>query len=551
MMQTNAVTPRRCFGITGVTKVTKLFVASLLMLYIAMAVLNWVSLFLVPLLFIVPVVLMWQLYACWLRRGGDPFDDMFGRMMCAGFWPGALVVSLVELPLTLIFGSVVLFADEDEGASVVKNAASSPVFYVSAFLLSYGCAALVEEVAKAMLVRCTCVPRESSMCVQVRDLRSNSQARATLALMLAGALGFSLAENFGYCISLFVTVGDAASARDAALMAVLRSAVSMPMHAICALFTGLRLAVRDAQQARKEALVARASVAAVIGAMRFSGPGAPSHPGGVPVVVLADSGSGQHMVVPPSEVLSGAGSASGYADAGEMENPSSIRVWTWARVLWPAVLIHGTYDFVLICINANLAPLNDTAAVVVTTLIGLAFLMGSYLLFNSQLADSWEHIIEGRAPPTGLTCTTLQVRPYWWSGSAGFSAVSDQEEGLALAPLPTSTAPAMEALSGPWGRANGLAFIPQTLPQQQPVPPASASGAGAGNQAYHTNPYATASTTSGMLPRAGFTYALPPTNVGGVSDAQASPAQDGTGVSVAGTGSAFVSIAPPNAKGPD
>jgi RsiW-degrading membrane proteinase PrsW (M82 family) len=103
------------------------------------------------------------------------------------------------------------------------------------------------------------------------------RAYATVAYFIAASCGFAMVESL---MSVVFSSPDGAwlSLRMLAMFA--RSVVSLPVHVVCACYTALRVAMRDAQRA------------------------------------------------------------------------ANVKAWSWPRVLWPAIAIHGTFDAVLMLLPA-------------------------------------------------------------------------------------------------------------------------------------------------------------------------------------------------------
>jgi len=126
-----------------------------------------------------------------------------------------------------------------------------------------------------------------------------------LRLALAG-IGFATLENVGYVFAAGMRPlsppgceqpNDGGSVLlERALTAAGRAVLSLPVHAVCAAFTGLRAAVRNAQ-------------------LRALPP---------PQARVVGEGGGAAATAAPSAW----GSA-----------------WSWPTVLWPAVVVHGTFNF--------------------------------------------------------------------------------------------------------------------------------------------------------------------------------------------------------------
>ena len=246
--------------------------------------------------------------------------------------------------------------------------------YALLLLTSFGSVACSEEAVKLMVVRCAvcaCVPRRlgCSLCVDAPGGSARSQAHATLALMLAAGVGFAMAENLLYVYQMLspsAVIGEAAAVRASVNAAgiVLRNFLSMPLHAICACFTGVRLVVRQAQ-------LKRADLDAV----------------------ASDD----------------AGRSDGAAAVVSVANAE--RAWSLARVLAPAAGIHGTFDSVVFISDS---ALDEHAALFVTIPLLVAVVGVAGFALRRQLADSWDDIANGNAlPMEAATCDAPALRRVW------------------------------------------------------------------------------------------------------------------------------------------
>ncbi|TMW59750.1 hypothetical protein Poli38472_004819 [Pythium oligandrum] len=186
----------------------------------------------------------------------------------AGIVPGSLLAGLLEV-LLVPFWILVCFYDQRETlepqlrqfmeeqdkanapphsgrfAELIQSLEIKQTFgyYVFLLALAYIIAGLVEEGIKLWLVqgkccfncskerRWWCDPRH----LLYHHLQSPSHDRVVVLAVVAGALGFSFAENAAYTFVLPTFKGRL-------MTAVLRTAASTPLHCLCGLITGARLA---------------------------------------------------------------------------------------------------------------------------------------------------------------------------------------------------------------------------------------------------------------------------------------------------------------------
>ena len=479
--------PPRCsfsWGSVTLSPVSLLLLGTVLCLCIACILFNWLAALLLPLALLVPLGALRMLYWRWLRLAPQPIDETMVRVFVGGFWAAGLAM-LAEIPLVYLGAALTVgFSPEvaaeaaggasgDPDAELTKDLAHTPAYYAFLLWMSFVAVAASEEAIKAMVVRCSCLPADAALCVQRRDFIPRRQAHNTMALCIAAALGFSLSENLVYLMMALVAAGfqggDAALA--GALVVVLRSFFSMPMHASCAALTGLRLVMRDTQRHRREALAARLSVAAVIRA-RGGGAGVAAGGGGAAagsraqseaIVVLTD-GEGRHQVLPSAAAAAAGGGEAAYANVEDMETPSGIAVWGWARVLAPAWALHGAFDLALLLLQGDLPGDNPLAEAALGGLVATLFIAAAVVLVNRQLASAWEDLSQGALPEGGITCATAAsagVGCCWRAPPAQYDSVltagayeaqelDAQEQGAQA----QSQAPVMSPV---WGREDASA----------------------------------------------------------------------------------------------
>lgn len=401
--------------------------------------------FLSALFYYVQGLIIYFVYIRWLRVDSTN-DDIMVRMFAAGAVPGALVVLLIELVCTIIFASICFggqissFLEQVEIAN--ENAENKPDFqlergfgyYSFYFLTAFITAGTVEEITKASLVRHTCCgcDGDRACCIQRPDPNPRTQAFTTISLLLAASIGFSTTENL-----MYVFTGSDSAAGDTIgyillsklLLALLRGAVSMPIHAICSAFTGLRLTIRDVQ--RREHDMVMVSHLSANGVPQFvvlasgvtvpvqsaltndshhqyvSPPTATTVPDwGQPVqsARMVNVQPNQYPTATPVNITNGARGI-----PPTTANPTrTIKVWNWLRVLWPAILIHGTFDFLLMIFGDGVTIPNVGGMIVVILLCTIIVSGASLWALVSQFKAAFDKVSRGEIPEH-VTCA-----PVWW-----------------------------------------------------------------------------------------------------------------------------------------
>jgi len=387
--------------------------------------------------------------------------------MCAGGCvPGAGCALLAELILGLIFfaicygSQVSAYAQEKakhEGDPTWEdpglNLAYDGRYFLNLFLNAFITAALVEESIKAGMVRCqVCCGPDRACCLQRPLPDPKKQAYLPLALVVAASVGFSTMENL-----IYVLTTDTDGLGWSVLLALTRGIVSTPVHAICGGFTGFRLTIRDVQLRQRDTAVLTTQTTT----------GAPALvmlPSGVVVQVITPSLDQQaaaqqqyqaqrqmqaqasselsvssmiNSLYPPPEGQ--ASSAMGIVASSATATSASaaarqVQVWGWLRVLWPALLIHGTFDFILLCFSSMES---NAATVSLSIFVSLLVVISSGWALWSQIDAALSIVTRGRIPER-VTCA-----PVWWPEwlkslvrSSGFSpqgdgSVAAEDEGYA------------------------------------------------------------------------------------------------------------------------
>ena len=431
---------------------------------LVLVIIDYPNLLVLPLALAPPVALSVVLYFWWLRAAAPQDELFVrtlasafypGALVCLLAEAGlTLLWALVCLgdSLDALAGAV---ATDPAGHSLVRRAAAlrgKAGFWIFLVLTAFVTAATTEELAKAAVVRLPCLPRrldgrDAALCVQRRRSYSgdaSARAHATLALFLAAAIGFSAAENLLYIFAETLTAAPftnslAAVAGKAAIAAV-RGVVSMPVHCVCAAFTALRLAVRDGQLDRADELEEAASkgglyrfVAAAPAAADGTGGGSAGSAGGggapysrrdllppqaedegdgegdddTPLVRASTSGGGgggaaaSRAAAAAASASAGGGSWQLTMSAAEARAAAeALTIWSWPRVLWPAIVVHGVFDAQALLLAASLAPTFGEGLITsLTLLLGAFTLVFALYVLCEQYAVVFEALERsGEAP---------------------------------------------------------------------------------------------------------------------------------------------------------
>jgi RsiW-degrading membrane proteinase PrsW (M82 family) len=426
--------------------------------WFALAANNAANVALFPALLVSPALLVWACYFRWarVRCQPSPPDDSFVRMFFAGAGPGAILSIFAEAIVSQQLAGILLSSKDDE------EAASTSIVWIYILATAYVTAALVEEAAKAALVRCACC---ACWCGQRRDpLRPALQAHTTVALFLAATLGFATAENIMYVFGGAVPGGTPEEVAARALLVVIRSAVSLPLHVVCASFTALRLTLRDAQLSTNDAQWAAVYASSVlrmtfpapppilattstIAAAASPGATAPDRSTGSSLAPLAVPSAntaspaevdevGRHLqlllaggqvqgrqqqqqqlaevrvlipaaapqAMPTGAALDAPLPATPHAPLAVVGGvlappPPPVRVWSWVRVLWPAVAVHGTFDAVAMLLPVVAAgTLSDLSIAATVLVVGCTVLVTAAAFLTAQFHHVFEAIASGIVP---------------------------------------------------------------------------------------------------------------------------------------------------------
>ena len=395
------------------------FVIWLTLMFGLSCVVHLASLVLFPALLAVPGALAWSLYVGWLRAHTPlDFDHLFFKMATYGFWNVLNLVGIVML--------------------IAYVVALETVFLSVAFAV---CRACIEETAKVSVLRRT--PLSSS------TIEAGRRAHKTLVYTMATALGYAISCGVGGMLAsymyMFETFGyQSVTAGGAALAVVIRLLSVAPLHALCAAVTGLRAVVRSMQHARKAALLVH--VAASARSTDESLPplhesvGLVSTVSTTTAISLQRRQQQQQSSVDSSEPSSDQSPSSPIMDERHFVDPASITVWSWPRVLWPAILMncsHKFLDLLVFGVNTTGKPTN-TASMGQTALclaLHAALLLGCYVVVNHQFLQQWLPLVAGREPVlAGPLASFLQLTrsapgdvlwPFWWRPEFAAAAADD------------------------------------------------------------------------------------------------------------------------------
>lgn len=409
------------------------------------------SIVLLPFVALPPLLVGYFGYVRTLRPllGDAADDDLVLRVFAAGFVPAAAVASLVEFFVGIIiflmcFGEQFAGAarasepiDGDGGGGGVDVTGRGVTTIVYLLLSAFITAACVEEVIKVGVVRspCCCCAPERACCIQRQIADPQRQAYMTMSLVPAAAVGFATVENLLFVINFLALRGGLG---ESVLVAVSRGALSLPIHAICGAFSGLRLTIRDVQRRQRDT--------AALG--RGDAPAFVMLQSGVVVQVVAADPVNAPAAAAQGDALgivAPAGAAAGTAAAAARQ----VTVWSWARVLWPSILIHGTFDFVMYLFEL---VDDEVGAFFGAAASSVLILVASGWALRSQLNAVLNITARGRVPER-VTCA-----PLWWPqwlreglarGEAGreHDGVDADAEGYPLA----VTAPMLGDVGGPTG----------------------------------------------------------------------------------------------------
>ena len=443
----SAPSPRGCGPwSSGLSPLSIAFLCLVAVPPLVLIIVDWPNVLVLPLVALPVAGLGLALYGCWLRdEPGAAQDDLCVRLFCAAFAHGAAGALLIEACLSLLFGLMCLseqlgallkgLATDPQGGALLKEAAalrSSPGFWIFLVLTAFVTAATTEEIIKAAIVRLTCLPhtgdvgggREYALCVQRRRAYGSPRARAaaTLALFLAAALGFAAAENLLYIFAETLAsppfTNSLATVGHKAAIAAVRGLVSLPVHCVCAAFTALRLAVRDGQLDRLDELRAAAGKGGLWKFVRSpaaekGGRGGNSGGGGGGGRNERDGDVDDAASAAADDDDEAARLVSGKRGDGETDGSwqlalsadeasaaaDALAVWSWPRVIWPAIVVHGIFDAQAMLLAAALAPtVSDGLIASLTLLLGVFTLVFAFYILWLQYEVVFASLDRGEAP---------------------------------------------------------------------------------------------------------------------------------------------------------
>ena len=401
---------------------------SLAVVYALSVVVHLANLVLVPVLLVVPGALAWSLYARWLRPHTSPgFDGRFFKRAMYGFWPTGFISIIAIVASTSPYTLTIGYRGCSGGCPLdFSDASGVPVLlFIGSMIV-----ACVEEVAKVLLLR---TPLDSS------TVEAGHRAHATVALVVATSLGYATFASVMALLVLYaesyVSSGGYQSvlAGGVALAMVIRLLTYAPLHALCAAVTGLRMVVRSMQRAREVALLVRASTLATVAVeSRQRAHESVLDPSVSPTPAAAMSLQPQQ----PSQDSAAQSSCESVPlqASSKVIAPARIALWSWPRVLGPAMLINAIYSSldVLIFGNTTAPTIGQTA---LSLALHTAMLLGCYVAVNHMFLQQWLLLVMGEEPvPVDPLAAFMQlVRsapgdvlwPFWWRPE--FSAAAAQE----------------------------------------------------------------------------------------------------------------------------
>lgn len=404
--------------------------------------------FYVALLVYLPVfTVLYFAYVRWLRtlllenaQPGFPsflphnLDDLFARLTASGYVVGGLLLFGLSIVPAIIFfavcfgGSSLEAVNEAVGANEV-GLSTLPGWVPYVFLTAFFNDGFLGELSKYLLVTCGCC---ISCCSQVADPRPRQHALRTITLLLAVGLGVAASQGFSQGLAVYLS---------GQLHAVVRLLLTAPLHCITAAFTGLRLSVQG-QQARQRDLDALAAGA-----------------GSGDQFVLLASGATVRVAAPVAPPADASG-------APPTAPQRQVVLWSWARVLWPAVAISGSFHFVVQVIDDGVKK-PSPGATAGAALCAVVILAAAAVALWLQFRAVFDVICGGGRIPERLT-----MAPVWWPARAREwwlqREYNANEEGY----LPLSAGPTPEAPA--WAAAGAPTPPPQTPPVPPPAWPAAA-----------------------------------------------------------------------------
>ena len=331
----------------GLSRLAQCILAAFVLQFAIAAALYWPMAFIYPLLAVTPAALVHLMYARWTRTE-PPSDELFIR------FAGAM--TYVFLPLAGLLNAVLFALVAEACIGAVDWAlvawAGDAVDITTArqgYQAAYVVFMLVTSVIVAPVVEETAklATVRLTVCTSapwcVQTHASHSDARTQVHNTIAFML--SAAVSFALAENV-VYVERQALLSSQVFVALVRSLLCIPGHVFYGLFTALRLSIRDAQLRAQECS----------------------------------------------------------RDAGL---PGAVRVWSLPRVLWPAMVAHGAYNF-----SVSLGDIGVCLGVLVTG--------ATYILLSRQYAEVLPYVLRGEIPPNGATCAShVLCLPCWGEGWCG------------------------------------------------------------------------------------------------------------------------------------
>jgi len=337
---------------------------------------------------------------------------------------------------------------------VLADLANTSAFTAFLFFNSFLTAGLLQESAKVFFLRGSC----SACCKQNPEANPRRAAYLTVTLLSAASLGLALAD------SMWTTVwsGFLVDGRDQQL--VMEAMLIMIVHCLCAGFTGLRLSIRDLQIRQRDARMYSSSatphyitlpsgVTVLVmgvesGGARGEGeaPGAVqpsqappppqlevptqeepaivgvvsmSHPSSPPNLSSNNPQHSQQMYstwTPNPDLIEREPLREPSAENStrlhqqqqqqQQQQQAPVALWSFSRVLWPAILISGLYSF---CVSVISVSNNASIAIALDIFLCLLLLLLAGGVLYAQYSAVFDIVCAGGRIPERLT-----FAPVWW-----------------------------------------------------------------------------------------------------------------------------------------
>eukprot|EP00823_Brevimastigomonas_motovehiculus_P000178 TRINITY_DN10291_c0_g1_i1.p1 TRINITY_DN10291_c0_g1~~TRINITY_DN10291_c0_g1_i1.p1 ORF type:complete len:464 (-),score=85.53 TRINITY_DN10291_c0_g1_i1:202-1593(-) len=177
--------------------------------------------------------------------------DLTLRLFVGGAVMAPLLSMAIALPLEILFLRICF---PSWSMKEIQNALSDPnsmsnmgtgagtIIYL--FLTAFLCAGFAEELSKFAVVKCRCLANDNACCLVFPN--QVSQPRCLFTYMFASGLGFSFVENMMYVFACSIDPDNSEkvicpTVGEKAVTAALRGVISMPLHVLAVLLTGIIL----------------------------------------------------------------------------------------------------------------------------------------------------------------------------------------------------------------------------------------------------------------------------------------------------------------------